>query len=178
MWRYVANNPCMLLDYPQLHGRQTCIEQTPNGLLQQESQAAAALVNANKTNPQPAEASKPSEQLPTRPGLRNHKRTASGGSAASGGSSFMSRTASPAKYDKFGRRLLTPPNTRANSSYGSLPGTPRQDFEVSTRPPFAATTTSDIITISNTPATCLLSFLPTTLNNGHVLNKLRILADR
>ncbi|KAK4156887.1 hypothetical protein C8A00DRAFT_40688 [Chaetomidium leptoderma] len=99
----------------------------------QESQAAIALVNANKaanpTSP-PADASKPSEQLPSRPGLRHHKRTGSGGSAASTGSSFMSRTASPAKFDKYGRRILTPPNTRANSAYGSIPGTPRRDPEV------------------------------------------------
>jgi hypothetical protein len=176
MWRYVANSPCILLDYPQLHGRQIFNKQTPNVLLQQESQAAAALVNANKNNPQHADASQSSEQLPTRPGLRNHKRTASGGSAASGGSSFMSRTASPAKYDKFGRRLLTPPNTRTNSSYGSIPGTPRQDFEVSTKPHLAtSTTTSTTITLSHTaPATYLLLFPPITSNNGRVLNKLRI----
>lgn len=98
----------------------------------QESQAAVALVNANKTLPtsSPADPSRPSEQQPARPTLRHHKRTASGGSAASAGSSFISRTASPAKFDKYGRRILTPPNTRANSSYGSIPGTPRRETEI------------------------------------------------
>ncbi|KAK4042406.1 hypothetical protein C8A01DRAFT_13944 [Parachaetomium inaequale] len=97
-----------------------------------ESHAAVALVSANKTGPTaaPADPSRPPEQLPSRPGLRHHKRTASGGSAASTGSSFISRTASPAKFDKYGRRLLTPPNTRANSAYGSIPGTPRRDTEI------------------------------------------------
>ncbi len=104
---------------------------------QQETQAANALVNANKTlgpAPPPADSAKQPEQPAGRPGLRNHKRTGSGGSAASTGSSFMSRTASPAKFDKYGRRILTPPNTRANSAYGSIPGTPRRDPEVSRRP--------------------------------------------
>ncbi|KAK3904315.1 hypothetical protein C8A05DRAFT_13783 [Staphylotrichum tortipilum] len=98
----------------------------------QETQAANALVNANKTlgpAPPPAESAKQLEQPAGRPGLRNHKRTGSGGSAASTGSSFMSRTASPAKFDKYGRRILTPPNTRTNSAYGSVPGTPRRDPE-------------------------------------------------
>jgi len=98
----------------------------------QESHTATAVVNANKTlgtTSTSAEPSKPPEQLPARPGLRNHKRTASGGSAASAGSSFMSRTASPAKFDKYGRRLLTPPNTRSNSTYNSIPGTPRRESE-------------------------------------------------
>ncbi len=106
---------------------------------QQESHTATAVVNANKTlgtTSTSAEPSKPPEQLPTRPGLRNHKRTGSGGSAVSTGSSFMSRTASPAKFDKYGRRLLTPPNTRSNSTYNSIPGTPRRDSEVSRNPPF------------------------------------------
>ncbi|EAQ93604.1 hypothetical protein CHGG_01839 [Chaetomium globosum CBS 148.51] len=96
-----------------------------------ESQAAVALVNANKTLPtsSPADSARPSEQAPARPTLRHHKRTGSGGSAASPGSSFMSRTASPAKFDKLGRRILTPPNTRTNSSYGSIPGTPQRETE-------------------------------------------------
>src|SRR5205823_4613747 len=103
---------------------------------QQESQAALALVNASKTlntTSPPTDSSKPSEQLhPPRPGPRNHQRSGSVGSAVSTGSSFISRTASPAKFDKFGRRILTPPNTRANSAYGSIPGTPRREAEVST----------------------------------------------
>jgi hypothetical protein len=97
----------------------------------QESQAAVALVNANKSIPtsSPADSARQSDQPPTRPALRHHKRTGSAGSAASAGSSFISRTASPAKFDKYGRRILTPPNTRANSSYGSIPGTPRREAE-------------------------------------------------
>jgi hypothetical protein len=51
-------------------------------------------------------------------------------------------------------------------------------LEVSTKPPFSTTTTSTIITFSHTaPTTCLLSFPPTTSNNGRVLNKLRIQID-
>ncbi|KAK4647768.1 uncharacterized protein QC761_104250 [Podospora bellae-mahoneyi] len=96
----------------------------------QEASAAVALVNANKnlnqpTTTAPSDASQPSDLVrpPIRPGQRNHQRTGSAGSL--GSSSFLSRTASPAKFDKYGRRILTPPNTRANSSYGSIPGTPR-----------------------------------------------------
>ncbi|KAK4129289.1 hypothetical protein N657DRAFT_639881 [Parathielavia appendiculata] len=100
-----------------------------------DSQAARALVNASKSLPtssqstSSAEPSKPPEPIPSRPGLRNHKRTGSTGSQASTASSFMSRTASPAKFDKYGRRIATPPNTRTNSAYGSIPGTPRRDSE-------------------------------------------------
>ncbi|KAK0670769.1 hypothetical protein QBC41DRAFT_301312 [Cercophora samala] len=96
----------------------------------QEASAAVALVNANKnlnqpTTTTPSDASQPSDLVrpPIRPGQRNHQRTGSAGSL--GSSSFLSRAASPAKFDKYGRRILTPPNTRANSSYGSIPGTPR-----------------------------------------------------
>lgn len=100
----------------------------------QESQAAVALVNANKTlspSPPAAEPSKASEQPHgPRPGVRHHHRTGSAGSVASGGSSFVSRTASPAKFDRYGRRILTPPNTRTNSAYGSIPGTPRREPEI------------------------------------------------
>ncbi|KAL2168120.1 hypothetical protein VTG60DRAFT_384 [Thermothelomyces hinnuleus] len=96
-----------------------------------ESHAASALVNANKAGPTSAttESGSSADQVPARPGLRHHKRTGSGGSAASAGSPFMSRTASPAKFDKYGRRILTPPNTRTNSAYGSIPGTPRRESE-------------------------------------------------
>ncbi|KAK4196896.1 hypothetical protein QBC40DRAFT_286474 [Triangularia verruculosa] len=96
----------------------------------QEASAAVALVNANKnlnqpTTTTPSDASQPPDLVrpPLRPGQRNHQRTGSAGSL--GSSSFLSRTASPAKFDKYGRRILTPPNTRANSTYGSIPGTPR-----------------------------------------------------
>lgn len=104
-----------------------------DALPQQESQAALALVNANKTSTTTSassESTKPSEHLHSRPDLRHHQRRGSAGSAGSG--SFISRTASPAKFDKYGRRILTPPNTRTNSAYGSIPGTPRRDAEVST----------------------------------------------
>ncbi|KAK4234833.1 hypothetical protein C8A03DRAFT_46904 [Achaetomium macrosporum] len=99
----------------------------------QESRAANALVNANKapsTTSAPADSTKPPEQVPPkRPDLRHHRRTGSAGSAASTSSSFMSRTASPAKFDKLGRRIITPPNTRSNSTYNSIPGTPRRESD-------------------------------------------------
>ncbi|KAL2155113.1 hypothetical protein VTH82DRAFT_3789 [Thermothelomyces myriococcoides] len=96
-----------------------------------ESHAANALVNANKagSTSTAADSGSSSDQRPARPSLRHHKRTGSSGSAASGSSSFISRTASPARFDKYGRRLLTPPNTRTNSAYGSIPGTPRRESE-------------------------------------------------
>ncbi|KAJ4290680.1 hypothetical protein N0V88_006428 [Collariella sp. IMI 366227] len=96
----------------------------------QEPQAASNLVNANKPpNPTsaPADTSKAAEQPPTRPSLKHHQRTGSGGSTASGTSSFLARTTSTPVFDKYGRRLPTPPNTRANSTYGSIPGTPRPE---------------------------------------------------
>ncbi|KAH6853435.1 hypothetical protein B0I37DRAFT_420295 [Chaetomium sp. MPI-CAGE-AT-0009] len=143
-----------------------------------ESQAAVALVNANKSLPtSSADSARQSEQLPTRQGLRHHKRSASGGSAASGGSSFMSRTASPAKFDKYGRRILTPPNTRTNSCYGSIPGTPRRDTEVSRKSPFTTTTITTYPRNTPIPAThslsLSLSFLSTAPSHGHVLNETR-----
>lgn len=99
----------------------------------QEAQAAVALVNANKpTATNLLDASQSSENAvrpPIRPGQRHHTRTGSTGSIGSTSTSFLSRTASPAKFDKYGRRILTPPNTRANSTYGSIPGTPRQRAE-------------------------------------------------
>ncbi|KAL2259387.1 hypothetical protein VTK26DRAFT_6961 [Humicola hyalothermophila] len=96
-----------------------------------ESQSAVALVNANKSptlGSATTESSKASEQAAARPGPRNHQRTPSSSSAPSG--SWVSRTASPAKFDKYGRRILTPPNTRSNSNHGSIPGTPRREAEI------------------------------------------------
>ena len=97
---------------------------------QQEAQAAIALVNANKSlsvaaapGPTSNPSTKSMDLAPVRPGQRHHQRM---GSA----SSIISRTASPAKFDKFGRRILTPPMTRANSTQGSIPGTPRREAEV------------------------------------------------
>ncbi|KAK3337441.1 hypothetical protein B0T19DRAFT_72810 [Cercophora scortea] len=91
----------------------------------QESQAAVALVNANKTLGSTGPTSDPSkhaEQFAGRPSQRHLQRV---GSA----SSIISRTASPAKFDKFGRRILTPPLSRTNSAQGSVPGTPRREAE-------------------------------------------------
>lgn len=97
---------------------------------QQESQAALAVVNANKSASQPApELShhlKPStEQPPIHPSQHqlHHQRVASA-------TSLLSRTASPARYDKYGRPLTTPPMTRTHSNHGSVPGTPRRESEV------------------------------------------------
>lgn len=102
-----------------------------NSMQQQEAQAAIALVNANKPlsiaaapGPTSDPSTKSMDLAPVRPGQRHHQRM---GSA----SSIISRTASPAKFDKFGRRILTPPMTRANSTQGSIPGTPRREAEVS-----------------------------------------------
>ncbi|EGS19045.1 uncharacterized protein CTHT_0056670 [Thermochaetoides thermophila DSM 1495] len=100
-----------------------------NSLKAAEPDRAAALVNANTKTPAPDPSSKPSSSStdhhhPAQPHLP--------GSAATtpcSASPFVSRTASPAKFDKFGRRILTPPNTRTSSAYASLPGTPRNEFE-------------------------------------------------
>lgn len=93
----------------------------------QEPDRAAALVNANNKTPAPDSSNKPSSSStdhhhPAQPHLP--------GSAAAtpcSASPFVSPTASPAKFDKLGRRILTPPNTRTSSAYGSLPGTPRNE---------------------------------------------------
>ncbi|KAK0731253.1 hypothetical protein B0H67DRAFT_478506 [Lasiosphaeris hirsuta] len=92
----------------------------------QEAHAAVALVNANKSldaTSAPHSLADPSKHLdsaPVRPGQRHHQRVNST-------SSIISRTASPAKFDKFGRRILTPPLSRTNSAQGSIPGTPRRE---------------------------------------------------
>ncbi|KAK1769527.1 hypothetical protein QBC33DRAFT_324418 [Phialemonium atrogriseum] len=77
----------------------------------QEAEAALALVNANKALPPPHDASKPLEQ-----DQLHHQRPASA-------SAIISWTSSSAKFDKFGRRILTPPMTRSNSSMGPISGT-------------------------------------------------------
>ncbi|KAJ9157804.1 hypothetical protein NKR23_g71 [Pleurostoma richardsiae] len=83
-----------------------------------EPEAAAALVNANKILQAPTPAPAAEKKLPEQ---RHHQRVASA-------SASVARTASPAaRFDKFGRKILTPPMTRANSSHGSIPGTPRRD---------------------------------------------------
>ncbi|KAK3498408.1 hypothetical protein B0T13DRAFT_511574 [Neurospora crassa] len=95
----------------------------------QESQAALAVVNANKSASQPApdlsHHLKPStEQPPIHPNQHqlHRQRVASA-------TSLLSRTASPARYDKYGRPLTTPPMTRTHSNHGSIPGTPRRESE-------------------------------------------------
>lgn len=77
---------------------------------QQEAQAALALVNANKPLAPPPDPSNPSGQE-----QRQHHHTPTG---------IISWTAAPAKFDKLGRRILTPPITRSNSSQGAGSGTP------------------------------------------------------
>jgi hypothetical protein len=83
--------------------------------LQQDSQAAVALVTANKTIAQSSSQS----DLPRQAEQRKHQRVTSQ-------SNILSRTASPARFDMKGRRLLTPPISRTNSAQGSMPGTPRE----------------------------------------------------
>ncbi|KAK1755120.1 hypothetical protein QBC47DRAFT_209713 [Echria macrotheca] len=91
--------------------------------------AALALVKANKTLPVAAAqgpATDPASKSldpPARPELRHHQRVNST-------SSIISRAASPAKFDKFGRRMFTPPMSRTNSAQGSIPGTPRREAEL------------------------------------------------
>lgn len=90
-------------------------------LLQQETQAALALVNANKTLAPPTDPSKPPDQE-----QRHHHQAASP-------QGIMTWTAS-AKFDKFGRRILTPPITRSNSSQGPISGTSTPRGESLVRP--------------------------------------------
>jgi hypothetical protein len=82
-------------------------------------------VTANKTLPtEPHTAPSPSPEHPadapankllSQPQQLHHQ----GVDFASG---VASRTASPARFDKFGRRIISPPLTRTNSNHGS-PGT-------------------------------------------------------
>ncbi|KAL5888444.1 hypothetical protein ACKVWC_003712 [Pyricularia oryzae] len=88
----------------------------------QEASAALALVNANKNLPTAdnaihcTSAPKATE--------RHHHRVASAQPA-------VNRTSSPATmFDKFGRKMFTPPMTRSNSTQGSIPGTPRREQEM------------------------------------------------
>ncbi|KAB5536510.1 hypothetical protein GE09DRAFT_1140190 [Coniochaeta sp. 2T2.1] len=92
----------------------------------QEARAALAVVTANKTvpnTPAPLAAPSPSPEHPSDAApankfleqpQRDHQRT--------GSSSITSRTSSPATFDKFGRRIISPPLTRTNSATGT-PGT-------------------------------------------------------
>jgi hypothetical protein len=102
-------------------------------MLQQEAQAALAVVAANKTLPpsplpspeHPADAA-PANKLLEQAQQHPHQRPASA-------SNIVSRTASPARFDKFGRRVISPPLTRTSSGQGT-PGTStplRRESEVS-----------------------------------------------
>ncbi|GJC84115.1 hypothetical protein ColLi_06953 [Colletotrichum liriopes] len=93
-----------------------------------EPNAAAALVTANKaiatvekagTNPAAA-------GLPKRP--TDELRRAHSSQTSRPGTG----TASPARVDKFGRRIMMSPPvmSRSNSAQGSIPGTPKRDSEV------------------------------------------------
>ncbi|GKT42081.1 uncharacterized protein ColSpa_02262 [Colletotrichum spaethianum] len=93
-----------------------------------EPNAAAALVTANKvietvekagTNPAAA-------GLPKRP--TDELRRAHSSQTSRPGTG----TASPARVDKFGRRIMMSPPvlSRSNSAQGSVPGTPKRDSEV------------------------------------------------
>ncbi|KAJ9133351.1 hypothetical protein NKR19_g9079 [Coniochaeta hoffmannii] len=84
----------------------------------QEARAALAVVTANKTLPTAPPASPspspehPAQAAPANKFLeqsqRDHQR--------------VTRTASPATFDKFGRRIISPPLSRTNSATGT-PGT-------------------------------------------------------
>ncbi|KAI6365952.1 hypothetical protein MCOR25_005189 [Pyricularia grisea] len=89
----------------------------------QEASAALALVNANKNLPIANSATHDHTSTP-KATERHHHRVASAQPA-------INRTSSPATmFDKFGRKMFTPPMTRSNSTQGSIPGTPRRDQEM------------------------------------------------
>jgi hypothetical protein len=106
-------------------------EPTTNHHTQQDSRAAKALVTANRRASHPPDATTEKEVT---------ARPSGPSSDGSAGSSILSRTTTPAKFDKLGRRILTPPHTRSNSAYGSIPGTPRRDSDVSGPNPFLQAT--------------------------------------
>lgn len=90
-------------------------------LLLQDQKAASAMVNANKT-------------LPTNP--PTHSDHLKAPTSAPAGSSPSSSPYPANRFDKFGRKILTPPSmSRTNSStgptsrQGSLPGTPRGELD-------------------------------------------------
>lgn len=95
-------------------------------------------MSANKTiTSHPQNELKPPEQ-------RHHQRV------ASASATVIQRNGSPAtRFDKFGRKILTPPLTRSNSAQGSMPGTPRRDSDVSSfhnQPSSVLTTVSVLVT--------------------------------
>lgn len=80
-----------------------------------DKKAAATLLDANKALNQQAQQAQPPNQ---NDGLKPPAPTA-------GASRASSSSVSNNRLDKFGRRILTPPMTRTNSTQGSTPGTPR-----------------------------------------------------
>ncbi|KAK1636825.1 hypothetical protein BDP81DRAFT_394471 [Colletotrichum phormii] len=95
-----------------------------------EPNAAAALVTANKaiqtvekTSANPAAAGLP--KRPTDELRRVHTHSSQTSRTGTG-------TASPARVDKFGRRIMMSPPalSRSNSAQGSIPGTPKRDSDV------------------------------------------------
>ncbi|KAL2883604.1 hypothetical protein SGCOL_000746 [Colletotrichum sp. CLE4] len=95
-----------------------------------EPNAAAALVTANKaiqtvekTSANPAAAGLP--KRPTDELRRVHTHSSQTSRTGTG-------TASPARVDKFGRRIMMSPPalSRSNSAQGSIPGTPKRESDV------------------------------------------------
>lgn len=79
-----------------------------------DKKAAATLLNANKAlNQQAQQAQTPNQNDGLKP------------LAPNAGASRSTPSVSNNRLDKFGRRILTPPMTRTNSTQGSMPGTPR-----------------------------------------------------
>lgn len=82
---------------------------------QQEEDAARALVTVNKTIAH-METNKPVPKRAVEQAELHQARTTSPASLLAG------------ELDKFGRRIMTPPLTRTNSS-SSMPGTPRRELD-------------------------------------------------
>ncbi|KAF4782453.1 hypothetical protein HER10_EVM0012467 [Colletotrichum scovillei] len=96
----------------------------------QEPNAAAALVTANKAiqTVEKTSANPAAPGLPRRPTdelRRVHTHSSQTSRTGTG-------TASPARVDKFGRRIMMSPPalSRSNSAQGSIPGTPKRDSDV------------------------------------------------
>lgn len=92
-------------------------------LLLQDQKAASAMVNANKT-------------LPTNPQPQGQSDTLKPPTSAPPTISSSSSAAAAHRFDKMGRKILTPPTmSRTNSSteptsrQGSMPGTPRGELD-------------------------------------------------
>ncbi|WYZ34701.1 hypothetical protein EsH8_I_000977 [Colletotrichum jinshuiense] len=91
-----------------------------------ERSAAAALVTANKAiETVEKSVANPAAGLPKRP--TDELRRAHSSQTSRPGTG----TASPARVDKFGRRMMMSPPvmSRSNSAQGSIPGTPKRDSD-------------------------------------------------